>query len=33
VDGPPVAARRPVIRTHHGRERADDYAWLAERTT
>jgi oligopeptidase B len=32
VDGPPVAARRPVVRSHHGRDRVDDYAWLGERT-
>jgi oligopeptidase B len=25
----PVAARRPLIRTAHGVERVDDYAWLA----
>lgn len=26
--GPPVAARRPVTTTHHGRTRTDDYEWL-----
>ncbi|TIC88567.1 S9 family peptidase [Nocardioides sp. GY 10113] len=25
---PPVAARRPVTTTHHGRERVDEYDWL-----
>ena len=25
---PPVAPRRPVTSTHHGRERIDDYEWL-----
>ena len=25
---PPVAERRPVTTTHHGRERTDDYEWL-----
>ena len=25
---PPVAPRRPVTSTHHGRERVDDYEWL-----
>ena len=25
---PPVADRRPVTSTHHGRERVDDYDWL-----
>jgi oligopeptidase B len=25
---PPVAARRPVTTTHHGRTRTDDYHWL-----
>ena len=25
---PPVADRRPVTTTHHGRSRTDDYDWL-----
>ncbi len=25
---PPLAERRPVISTHHGHTRTDDYAWL-----
>ena len=28
---PPVADRRPVTTTHHGRERTDDYDWLRAR--
>ncbi|HET7194890.1 MAG TPA: hypothetical protein VFI99_07840, partial [Nocardioides sp.] len=25
---PPVATRRPVTTTHHGRTRVDEYEWL-----
>jgi oligopeptidase B len=28
---PPVAARRPVTSTHHGRTRTDDYEWLRDK--
>ncbi len=28
---PPVAERRPVTSTHHGRTRVDDYDWLRDR--
>ena len=28
---PPVAERRPVTSTHHGRTRVDDYEWLRDR--
>ena len=27
---PPIAPRKPVIRTLHGRRRIDDYAWLRD---
>ena len=27
---PPKAARRPHVSIHHGRELADDYAWLRD---
>ena len=28
---PPVAPRRPVKSTHHGRDRVDDYEWLRDK--
>ena len=28
---PPVAPKKPITRTHHGRERTDDYEWLREK--
>jgi oligopeptidase B len=28
---PPVAARRPVTKIHHGHERTDDYEWLRDK--
>jgi oligopeptidase B len=28
---PPIAARRPVTSTHHGRSRTDDYEWLRDK--
>ncbi len=29
---PPVAARKPVVRSHHGEDYVDDYEWLRERS-
>ena len=28
---PPVAPKKPITRTHHGRERTDDYEWLRDK--
>jgi len=28
---PPVAPKKPLTRTHHGRERTDDYEWLRDK--
>ncbi len=30
LDGPPVAARKPIARVHHGDEFIDDYEWLRD---
>ncbi|APT85442.1 S9 family peptidase [Corynebacterium aquilae] len=29
----PVAAKRPIVRSHHGREFVDDYEWLREKAS